>query len=226
MSIPSAPTQEANNTATTGATTCALTISAISAGNTFFVEYFAPAGEQTVSSITGTNCTFTRQQQSAATNHIIDLWMGVVAGGSTGTSITLNFSGALSGTINAHGSEWTGSYTLDAHNNVAVTTSTNPSTGTITPTSGQNQLLIGAARRGGTFSSGPTNSFTAFTTGNAQRVAAYLVVASTTGTYSTDWTFTTSLAWEAIYATFSQAGAGGTNWGPMLGQQLNRLVQG
>lgn len=200
--ISSSPIQQATGSGLSG-TSFTVTISAASSGNTLIYVSGVTDSAQTISTISCTNVTWTKAQGSN-TNADVEIWYGVVAGGSSGTTITVTTGATIGLAVRATVSEWSGVNTssqLDVHATNSGT-STNPATGTITPTAGLNELFIAATREGGTFSSGPTNGWTAGTTPNTGFQWAYKVVSNTSGTDSTDWTYSASNVWDAAYATF------------------------
>lgn len=113
----------------------------------------------------------------------------------------------------------------------AVGNSTAPSSGNTATTSQAGETLVGNIQCTGN-SATPT-----LTAGTGYTVRENVVVSSqfkigledrdvvATGTYAADGTLSSSDGWAAIIITL-KASAAATNWGPLLGQQLNRIVQG
>lgn len=174
-------------------------------GNTL-IACIATNGGMTVSSITQTGVTWTKVvNQNVAGLGDIEIWSGAV-GSSPGTGITVNLSGTPTDS-NANVSEWSGVGVTDVSAATQTATLATVVTDTITPTSGLNELLIGCFGHGTTNAAsiaGPTNGFTALTRAFHVREceSAYLVVASTTGSYSTGWTQGAGLGWFSAIASF------------------------
>jgi hypothetical protein len=236
MAISSVPVQQATGTGSVSATSYTITMGAnMTAGNVVVLVHTVTATDanSAISSISATNVTW-HSAVVFATNTRAEIWYGEIAAGA-GTVITVNLAGAASAVDHANASEWSG---LATSSELGVTgtnsaTSANPTTASITPTAGRNTLIIACTRRGGTFSSGPdTGGFTALTSPTTSDQYGYLVVASASGSYSTSWTWTTSLAWGASIASFYAPLATGklflpTNLsglgsgGPFFGNPLN-----
>jgi hypothetical protein len=141
-----------------------------------------------------------------------EIWIAPNISGSV-TSITINLGGSTSGSY-TNVSEWSGlntSGTLDGtnSNNNTVNTIT---TGSVTTTNAAD-LLIACTREGGptpTFSSGPTNSWTALNSNNTALFDAAYLIQSSTGTQSTGWTITSSApAWDAVIGAIKGVGSPG-----------------
>lgn len=90
-------------------TTTSVTITAASAGNVLvlFFTSFRSAGARTISSLSTTNVTWTKQAGVAVLGLDTELWTGVVSGGSSGTTVTITMSGTGS-TIACRVDEFTG----------------------------------------------------------------------------------------------------------------------
>ncbi|MDB4940465.1 MAG: hypothetical protein JWO40_890 [Candidatus Doudnabacteria bacterium] len=203
--ISSTPIQSVTQISTNSTNSTAITLTSTPInGNTLIFGRADANTAQTVSSIVETGVTWAKAV-SSATNQEAEIWYGTVGSGAS-TAITVNYGSTESTVSTMSVTEWSGiklSSPVDAAagNNGNSTTLT---TATITPTASRNMLLIAAGRRGGAFSSGPTSGFTFI----AVNQYAYLVVGSTTGSYSTSWTYTTSNLWEVEIAAFTAASTG------------------
>lgn len=196
-----APLQQATATGTAPNTSTVVTMGAVPvAGNTLTLFFLQAIAAVVVSSITQTGVTWTKRASSNV-NMGLELWQGAVSlTVAAGTAITVNHS-VLVGSVSIAAQEWPGGLTVNvASSNTG--TSANPATGTITPATPRYILVLAATRKSGAFNTGPTNSYIALTTPNTGAQMAYLVMGSSAGTTSTDWTYSTSTAWDAIFATF------------------------
>lgn len=206
MSISTTPVQQATGQVALGTSSGTVTLSTPTNGNTIIlVISTADLTSPTISSVAQTNVTWTQALASPNTNTRAWIYYGLVAA-SPGTTITVTLGSNAVTNWSLSAAEWSGVATtspLDVSNS-NIGSSTNPATGTITPTASKNELIIAAGRKMGSNAglTGPTNSFTFLSTANAASQHAYLVVASTTGTYSTDWTYTNTGGWDVVYATF------------------------
>lgn len=205
-SISSAPVHEGTGSWSSGSS-FAVTITAPTSGNTLIAASCSSAATPTISSITSTNVTWRGTAAiSSATNEACSIWCGDV-GASAGTTVTFNLS-AASGAHRANVSEWSGIAACASAQDASGSgsnngTSATPTTATVTPTASRNALLIACTRKAGTFTAGSeTNGFTTLTTANSGWRYSYLVVSSTSGTYSTGWTFSTSTVYDAEIAAF------------------------
>lgn len=172
-------------------------------GNTliFFAGSQAADKAITFNTVTQTGVTW-HQAVTSNTNRRSVIWYGEV-GASPSASLTINLSGAPATTIRGGISEWSGLLTLSS---LDQSTSNNgssaaPTTGTITPTSGRNSLIIATSGNPGN-ASAPTNGFTALTSQDPSFPGSYLVVTSTSGTNSTAWSSTSSGLWDTEIANF------------------------
>ena len=194
-------------------------------GDTLVITWLCPtAGLSHISSISQTGVTWTRADNHTPTTARIEIWYGVVTS-APGTVATINFTVAVSGTavLRANGSRYTCSGTVSlgvSGAGTAATAATRP-TETISPTAGKSALFIAVQRGAGTFSSGPTNSFNALASGSTGFTPAYLIVGSTTGTYSTSWTYTTSQAYDTTDAVLYETPV---DSGPPVGGGLPAAV--
>ena len=204
--ISSSPVQQVTGTIAAASNTTTLTLTAPTNGNTLVLVITALGTEAaTISTVVETNVTWTLDQSSSNTNAKVFSYRVTVAA-SASTSLVVTLSGNATVAWHLEVSEWSGIATsspLDVNGTNAGTSSVVAS-GTISPTAGLNELIIVAGRNAGSNAglAGPTNSFTFLTTPNASTQIAYLVVASTTGTYSTGWNYTTNGNWNISYATY------------------------
>jgi hypothetical protein len=202
--------QQITGTWSSGSSYTATLPSAPASGHLLILTYVDAA--QTVagiSSIAQTNVTWSKAVSSKV-NEDVEIWYGVV-GSAAGTVATINLSGTPTTASLSNISEWSGLLTssevlangTSANNGSGLT----PTTATITPTAGKNVLIVAASRHGSSFTSGPTSGFTSLSAGTAGLgyAFAYLIVSSTSGSYSTSWTYGTSGAWDAEIATFLAA---------------------
>jgi hypothetical protein len=189
-----------------------VTVPAPTNGNALFILLGSANTSPTISSISQTGATWV-QAQGSYTNRGADIWYALNVS-SAGTTVTVNLSGAGASTISVVYGEFSGIATSAALDAKGANTgnSTAPTTATITPISGKNALILAAMRPGGAISAGPTNSFTSMSVPDTRTRGAYLLVPSTSGTYSTAYT-AGSGAWETSIATFL-APAGGSNSNP------------
>jgi hypothetical protein len=200
MPISASPIQDVNGGAViaNGGT---LTVSAPANGNLCVLTSRAGAAANAITSITQTNVTWTKAIDETASTLYAGIWKGIVSGGAGGTTLTINSGGAG---VRVDFTEWSGfavSIPTDATGTNTNTSSTT-STGTISPTAGFPELIIATGNITTGLSSGPTGGFTALSTSNVQHQSAYLVVSSTSGTYSTSWTGSGSGQWDCVFASF------------------------
>ena len=194
--------QQATCTGASSPVTC--TISAPASGNTLCVMEGASQGSA-ITSVSGGGVTWVAVSSSTV-KFDAEIWCGPNSSGS-GTTITINWS--VGGTLWANTSEWSGmptSLTKDgtARNNG---TTTNPIATSITTTNASD-VMLATVIDPQTLSSGPTNSYTALNTAQANRVQHAYRIVSVTGAYSTDWTYGTSNDWETEHAALQGSGGG------------------
>lgn len=160
-----------------------------------------------VSAVSGGGVTTWTSAKNSRVNRAAEIWYGVTDGSSA--AVTVTYGGKGSNWANL--SEWTG---ILASGTIVHTTgsnsgsSQNPSTGNAV-TSNAVVLLIACERyassASGVLSAGPTNSFTTLTAPCPNVQPAYREV-SATGTYNTDWTFSSSSdTWDAVIVAFNPA---------------------
>lgn len=202
--------------ATSGTTiTCTLSQAAVP-GDTL-IAYVSYNNVLTVSSISGGGVTWALTGASnTQANADDEIWHGLNSSGS-GTTITITMSGTITvGTARATVVEFSsvGALDITGTTNNGVTSAI--TTATITPTSSLNEVIV-ASYKGNGFVSGPTNSFIALNTLNTSFQPAYILAASTSGSYSTSWTASTG-GWNSLIASFSASrGAAATNNRTLLG---------
>lgn len=205
--------QQNKNTAN-GATSVAVTLTGVTAGNVLIVTlgtYLNPANGLS-SSVSGGGATWTRRGSRVSGRLATEIWEGL---GGTGGSITVTASASTRDWA-AVLTEWSGvdatPFDVTASGNG---TSTSPSSGSTATTAQADELLIGAvSHQGSTISCVPGGSFTQLNdvlTGASTAVcgAAYRIV-SATGAYSSDWTLGSSQIWTCAIATFKAAASGGS----------------
>jgi hypothetical protein len=184
-------------------TTTTATISAATSGNTLVLRIVAlrSPSARTVSSLSCTNVTWTKL--CGTTNGTIDveIWYGVVAGGSSGTSITITMS-ATGATICGSVDEISGTVVTGTINDgTGVTntgTSTSPTTGAFSASLANDFLIALEGHANGTTPSAtPGGSWTDSTFSNNSTTVgcrgAYQLH-GTTGSKSASWTIG-NLAW-------------------------------
>ena len=160
----------------------------------------------TISSVTSTNTTWTRDSQNAnfsGTHADLELWHGIVSGGAGGTSVTVVVSASLpsnSSTYNV--SEWSGVNTSTTVDGVAATATSTSNTVT-TPsysTAGTCELVIAVegSATNGSISAFPGAPYTNLTNPNGGSTAAYNVLSPMGAQGAANWTLSTSRPWGAI----------------------------
>lgn len=208
MSISSSPVQQGAADQAAGA--IAITLAgAPTNGNVLIFVMTMNTNTNSVATMAQTNVTWHRAL-TTSTNETIEIWYGEV-GASASATLTCTLTNGNS-TCRGNLSEWSGIATTSEADAAQGSngTSATPTTASITPTAGRNVLLIASTRKAGTFTAGSeTNGFTALTTTNSGWRYSYLVVASTSGSYSTGWAFSTSTAYEAAIASFLAPAASG-----------------
>lgn len=196
------PTQQVAQTLSAGISSQNITIAQAATLCSLTLKFgITNVGGITINTITQTNVTWTRQQQLVGTTQIIEEWLGVPTG-VPGTTIALALTGTTTPTSFTIVSEWPCIMVKDTGNsNNGI--SANPATGTITPISGRSILISAQVKTTGTFSTGPTNGFSNdIGSGSGNYRGAYLSVDGSTGTYSTDWTWTGSVTWDTLFVVY------------------------
>lgn len=227
MAIGTTPVQQATGSGASGASSVTISIGTVGAGNLGVVEWGYVNTNATLSSITQTNVSNWTQACEEHATRSVAIQYAENLPGTAGTTITANLSASTtSSSYGVNYTEWSGVATsssagpADAQPGASSVTATTP---TITPTAGQNALIIGVIRQGGNKSTGPNSSngtFTALTspTGDSTRwFGAYQVVASTSGSY--DWNNVQGAAntFGGAIASFYAAGGGGGGATPAPG---------
>lgn len=181
-----------------GASTAgSVTIASAPDGSRLFMALTMNNSSQLVTP-TSPNTTWTRLTQDTAMGLRFEVWQGIVAGGASGTTITLtgtvNFSTyACKGFV----VEWRGASTSAALILTNSSTGTVVQTETVTPVAGAPGVVLAFGRKYGSNAllSGPTNGFT---DPNASPVSdpasrlGYKYEASFSGSYGTAWTYSLS----------------------------------
>jgi hypothetical protein len=151
---------------------------------------------QTISSVSSTGATWSKLG-SSTTNRDAEIWCATLSG-TPGTAVSINLTsytsssyGVVAELAGVTCSQIGSAQTTTSSSNATITT------GSITTTGAALILAVDFNGDNPTLSSGPTNSFTAFSKAAAQTNAAYLVV-STAGTYSTGWTISAAQPWDTV----------------------------
>jgi hypothetical protein len=111
-------------------------------------------------------------------------------------------------------SEWSGLNGSCPTEGVSATTGTgNTQTSPTATTSNAEDLIVANTRpSGGTYTSGPSNSFIALNTPTANSFFPAYIIVSSTGSYSTAWTTSgTTSSWDVSIAAIKSTASGGTN---------------
>ena len=169
-----------------------------------FADFRSPAA-RTISSLSTTNVTWSKL--GGTTNGTMDaeIWLGVVSGGTSGTSITVTMSGT-GATLVMRAYEFgtpvgTGTPAADGTFTTNTGTSVTPALGTFTPTESSN-LKVGVAgwANGTTPSASPGGVWTAGTFTANSTVVGVQFIYDLIGSASSDsgsWTIT-SAAWVTV----------------------------
>lgn len=178
-------------------------------GNTLVVIVGLANSAATVTSVTGGGVTWVQAAYQSNTNATISIWYGLNASGG-GTTVTVNFSAGnaainfmeFSGIVSVETAE-DGTEVLNTGN----TTTLMPTTGNYITTNANDVLIAGLKTSSTAYSSGPTNSFNRLTAASTSQEGAYRIV-SATGTYSTDWVWsTTNRNWSTAMIALKAATA-------------------
>lgn len=211
-SISTTPVQSVGQVSSTGSSVV-ITIANPAAGNNLYALCASANTTPTVTNITGGGVTWSVSPAiSIATNKYASIWEGTNSSGA-GTTVTVNFSGVVGANLDCWVVEFSGvstSSSLDTTGSNSGNSATPSATLSPDPATGNNELMLFIEKRGGSYSSGPTNGFTRLAQGtaNGASLAAYQVVSSTSGTYSTGFTVTISNVWAAVIASFKAAAGG------------------
>jgi hypothetical protein len=147
---------------------------------------------------------------TSGTNATTEIWLGIAGeGASPGVELT---SLVAANTVNVRYNFTRWQFTAQgAHaTSAAVGTSTSASGGSVTAPMGRGALLISVIKPNGTITAGPSNSFTAITTGSTTTSYAYRVVTST-GSYSTAVTIGSSVVYDGVIACILDSEPSGTS---------------
>jgi hypothetical protein len=211
MPIGSSPVQQASGSATSGSSV-PITISAPTAGNNLYVMIEIRPFTTTVSSISGGGVTWTKAGSVASSGFPdAEIWQGPNSSGS-GTSITINTSGTITAAY-AVCAEWNGLDSGGALDSAASNPASNfnssstPSAtpGITTANAADLILIVYGCVTARTVSSGPTASFTGFTSPAATLMNCAYRVVSATGTYNPQWNLSGSSAWSCVSVAFKGA---------------------
>jgi hypothetical protein len=198
------------------------TIAAATIGNLLVAMFtFGASGSPTITSISGGGAaTWLKAVSTAGASFDTEIWYGVVTSATANTTLTVNISFGANYILDVAEFSWSGgaataatveASTAGSNTSSAIGTAIN--TGTVTPTAGRDAVIACCWSRNGsaTKTSGPTNSFTELTGASNISTSAYLLVASTAGSYSAAWVYTNNYAtYHAAIAVFSIGSAGPT----------------
>jgi hypothetical protein len=165
------------------------------------------SADRTVSSITQTGVSWSRQIQGSGALQVSEIWLGTV-GANASTSITINFSGSASANACnlADVCEYTETLVSDvsqANNGSGSTLST----GTTSTTTSSNELWIGTGCTGATSHTSPTNGFTQLDGNAIYGTISYLEkIVSSTGNATCSVTLGVGTLWVGAIATFKTSG--------------------
>jgi hypothetical protein len=139
--------------------------------------------------------------EAVNTNEHIEIWAGVVFNSPGGKTVTATFQGLNTANCYISISEWPGILTTGGAGSNTGTGNTS-STGTLTPVSGYNTLIIAVSGHDGVLSSGPTGGFTALNTANQIAQSAYFWQPAGETAVAATWTYFSAPAWATAYAMF------------------------
>lgn len=188
--------------------TTTVTITAASAGNVLIccVSSFRSPAARTVSSIATTNVTWTKVGNQAGGTTDGEIWLGVVAGGSSGTTVTLTMSGT-GATVASNVSEYSGVQVTgtieDGTETLNTGSSASPSTGNYTPGNNGDILITCEAHADGTVPSvqpgGIWSNLTFANNSTVCGVQGNYALNEGTSTASASWTIN-NVAWRTVIA--------------------------
>ena len=189
--IGSSPLHTASGVIGSGNSTGTFTITTPTQGNILLLLGNGFGGTaQYVSAVATTNVTWTNISSGGTSSNAPSLWCGAV-GASPGTSVAVMQNAASTANNRYLVFEWTGAQCgqNDASPvlNSTTTGTTTFATGSITPTAGQNVLLIFIGSSAG-WSGSPSNGFLTESPSGNNFAGGYLVVSSASGAYSSTWT--------------------------------------
>jgi hypothetical protein len=161
----------------------------------------------TISGISQTNVTWARPSGPTlpySVNRKIDCWVGTV-GASPGTNPNWGTGDYISYIAEFSGLSGAVSETAYGGNNGTDATVESLA---ITPAD-SDVLIVAGAAIGGTYSSGPDNSFIAWPSivSNSNR-PGYRIITGASGSYSTTWTYAAGANWASFAIAFVAAGGG------------------
>lgn len=212
-------------------TTTSYTITAAANGNTLILvtgSFRSPAA-RTISSLSCTNVTWTKIGNQVQSTVDAEIWLGIVSGGSSGTTITLTMSGSGSTVVN-RAYEFSGGLTsgtiidgTSAGNNASSTT---PSLASYSPTSsGQLRVGVAAWANGTAPSATPGGNWTLGThSANGASVSVQFIydLICDEGNASASWTIT-SANWGTEHCTLRVPLPPAT-WTPSFPDYINDKV--
>lgn len=201
----------------TSGTTITVTVPAPTDGNTLVVQFGATVTTSpTVSSITQTGATWSRASGATNTLRNTETWIAPNVSGA-GTTVTINLS-ANPGAAGVQAAKYfevtglgaqTAVQMIDATADNSTSSTSTLTTASITPTAGREAVIFAHVRSGGNYSSGPTGGFTGVTAPDVRTFCGYIIVASTSGSYSTSWTQSGTGNSESTILTLLAPAAGG-----------------
>lgn len=196
--------QAVDDNVTNAATLNVVLGSGASASNVLLVS-FSRNATGTPSSVSGACDVSWSELINSAVNRYVSIWCcsSPTASATTVTGTWGGKSGTRGHMIEVSGLNGCTGDGTDANNGTATTIPAGPVT-----TTNADDLLFAAGVWAGTYSSGPTDSFTDIGDGAfANGRAAYRIVSST-ASYSTSWTQGTSNPYDAVFAAIKGAAAG------------------
>jgi hypothetical protein len=159
------------------------------------------------SSATGCSSSWTSVKKTNTDAYAEILYCSNATGGSTTVTVTMagNCGAGALYNCSANLSEWSGGAGVVDQTATGSGISGTATTDSVTTTAAQELILaVTGTNSGGSLSSGPSGGFTALTANTTAPLSffAYKIV-TTTGTYSTSWSFTGgSAGWDAPIASF------------------------
>jgi hypothetical protein len=146
----------------------------------------------------------------SSTNATTDIWLGIAGEGASASLVLTTLVAANTVNVRTNFSRWQFTAQTAHATSSAVGTSTSASGGSVTAPMGRGALLISVIKPNGTITAGPSNSFTALTSGSGTTSYAYRVVTST-GSYSTAVTIGSSVVYDGVIACILDSEPDGTS---------------
>lgn len=165
-----------------------------------------------ITSISGCGTWGASADLSSSVNGYATIWHNFSLTGSC-TSLTITYTGGVMRVGFAEFTPTAKSVAVDGTPQASNgTTTTTVTTGSLSPTGADNDLIFAiAAHLNNAISSGPTNSFTAIAQISSNTLSpAYLVVSSASGSYSTSWTFAVNQNYDTVIVAYKAYSVGGT----------------